>query len=136
MATKQSKAALIRLVENAIRDVGDLPRNKFYVLVRDLDVSGSPPTHVVASVLVRFLPSGAPFCCGEPGCYSPVFCESGAEELGDYLRRKMNLRHTVTVALRSDVEYFDGIEFTAFQGRPTTDGGSVPSPQALSSPHS
>ena len=57
---------------------------------------GSPPTHVAASVLVGFLPSGAPFCCGEPGCYSHVFCESGAEDLGDYLRRKMNLRHTVT----------------------------------------
>ena len=119
MATKQSKAALIRLVENGIRDVGDIPRDKFYVLVRDIDVSGSPLTHVVASVLVRFLPSGEPFCCGESGCYSRVFCNSGAEELGDYLRRKMNLRHTVTVELRCAVEYVDGIEFTAFQGRPT-----------------
>jgi hypothetical protein len=120
MATKQSKAALIPLVENGIRDVGDLPPNKFYVLVRDIDVSGSPPNKIVASVLVRFLPSGVPFCCDEPGCYSRVFCDSGADELGDYLRRKMNLRQTVTVELRCAVEYFDNFEFTAFQGRPTT----------------
>ena len=117
MATKQSKAALIRLVENGIRDVGNIASNKFYVLVRDINVSGSPPNHIVASVLVRFLPSGAPFCCGEPGCYSRVFCASGAEELGEYLRRKMNLRHMVTVKLQCTAEYFDGIEFTELHGR-------------------
>jgi len=90
------------------------------VLVRDIDVTGSPPNHIVASVLVRFLPSGTPFCCAEPVCYSRIFCDSGAEELGDYLRRKMNLRRTITVELRCAVEYFHDIEFTALQGRPTT----------------
>lgn len=113
MATKKSKAALTRLIEHAIRDVSDLPRNRFYVLVRNVVVSGSPPTHIVASVLLRFLPAGAPFCCGEPGCYSHAFCDSAAEDLGEYVRRKMNLRHSVTVAVRCDVEYFDGIAFTA-----------------------
>jgi hypothetical protein len=118
MTTKRSKAALIRLVENGIRDVGDIPSDKFYVLVRDVDTTGSPPTRVVASVMVRFLPSGAPYCCGEPGCYSRVFREDGAEELGDFLRRKMNLRHMVTVELNVSVEYFDGIEFASLHGRP------------------
>jgi len=113
MATKQSRAALIRLVENAIFDVGEIPRHRFYVLVRNVRVSGSPPNHMAASVLVRFLPSGAPFCCGEPGCYSRVFREDCAEEMGDYLRRKMNLRHAVTAELEYTVEYFEGIEFTA-----------------------
>ena len=128
MATKQSKAALIRLVENAIRQVGDIPRDRFYLLVRDIKTTGSPPTHITASVLLRFLPSGAPFCCGEPDCYSRVFCESGAEELGEYIRRRMNPRHTVNVVLQCDAEYYDGIEFTAFQGRPTRHGRRPESP--------
>lgn len=119
MATKHSKAVLVRLIEDAIRDVGDVSRKKVYVLVREIEVSGSPPIHIIASVLIRFLPTGAPFCCGEPGCYSRVFCDSCSEELGDYVRRRMNLRHTVRVTLHFDVEYFDGIEFTAFQALPT-----------------
>lgn len=115
MKTKQSRAALIRLLETAIRDVGDIDSQKLYVLVRDVEASGSPPTRIVASLLVRFVPSGAPFCCGEPACYLRVFREDGAEELGDYVRRKMNLRHQVTVELEVSVEYFDGIEFAAHQ---------------------
>lgn len=111
MATKQSRAALIRLVETGLRDVGSISSDKFFVLVRDINVSGSPPSHIVAAVLVRFLPAGAPFCCGEPGCYSRVFIET--EELGDYLRRRMNFRHSVRIELNCTVEYFDGIEFTA-----------------------
>ena len=114
MATKQSKAATIRLLEQAIRDVGDLSHKRFYVLVRDIVVSGSPPTHIVASVLVRFLPDGAPFCCGELGCYSQMLGDSGSDELDDYIRRKMNLRLQVNVTLECEVEYFEGIEFTAF----------------------
>jgi hypothetical protein len=114
MKSKQSKAALIRLVESGIQDVGNIPSDKLYVLVRDIDVSASPPTDITAFVSIRFLPTGAPFCCGEPFCYSPVFSENGAEELDDYLRRKMNLQHAVHVKLKCEVEYFDGIEFTAF----------------------
>ncbi len=113
MPSKHSHAALIRMVEAGIREVGDLPSNRFYILVRDVKVSGSPPTSMQVSVLVRFLPSGSPYCCGEPGCYSSVFRTEGIEELGDYLRRKMNLKHSVTVELKPSVEYYDDIAFTA-----------------------
>jgi len=116
MMTKQSKAALIQLLENGIRDVGDICSDRFYIIVRDVVVSGAPPKALVASVFVRFLPSGAPFCCGEPSCYSRVFRDDGADELGEYVRRKMDLRQTVTVQLDVSVEYFEGIEFTAIQG--------------------
>ncbi len=105
---------MIRLVETGIREVGNIPSNELYVLVRDIGVRGSPPREIVASVLVWFLPAGEPFCCGEPGCYSRVFSGTGAQELGDYLQRKMNLRHTVNVRLQCSVEYLGVIEFTAF----------------------
>ena len=116
MATKQSKAELIRLLEDGIREVGDIPRDRFYIIVRDVVVQGVPPTEVIASVLVRFLPSGAPYCCGEPSCYSRVFREGGASAVGDYVRRKLDLRHTLVVRLNVTAEYFDDIRFTAFEG--------------------
>ena len=106
---------MIRMLEAGIRDVGDVDPNRFCVIVRDVVVSGSPPTKLRASVLVRFLPAGEPFCCGEPACYSPVFSDEGAVELGDELRRSMKLQHTVSVDLCVDVEYYDGISFTGFR---------------------
>ena len=122
MSTKQSKAALIRLIETGIRDVGDIPEDRLYVLVSDIDVSGSPPKEITAYVSVRFLPSGEPFCCGQPGCCSEVLRDSRSQELEEYLRRKMNLRHTVNVKLRCTVEYYDGIQFTAFAERSARHG--------------
>ena len=112
MPSKHSKSELIRLIESGIREVGDLDSNRFYIIARDVVVSGSPPTSVQASVLVRFLPDGAPFCCGEPSCYSRVFRDAGMIELGDFLRRKMNLRHEISVELGVSVEYFEDIVFT------------------------
>ena len=116
MPTKHSRAELIRLVESGIREVGNLSTDRFYVIVRNVTVSGSPISSVVASVLVRFLPAGAPFCCGEPACYSNVFRDDGMAELGDYLRRQMNLRQSVSVEIKLDVEYYEGIKFTALDG--------------------
>ena len=74
-------------------------------------MSGSPPAKLIASVLVRFLPAGEPYCCGEPSCYSTAFRKEGITELGDYMRRQMNLRQTVTVELNVNSEYYDGIVF-------------------------
>ena len=112
MNTKQSQAELTRLLDSGIRDVGDLSKDRFFILVQNVIASGSPPDQIRASVSVRFLPAGAPYCCGEPSCYSGVFRAGGAEELGDYIRRKMNLRHTVSVELDVRAEYYDGIVFS------------------------
>ena len=105
---------MIRLVEEAIRNVGEIPRDRLYVLVRDVQITGSPPRQIAAAVVVRFLPAGAPFCCGEPLCYSSAFTEQGHEEIGEYLRRKMGLRHALVFKCDTTVEYYDGIEFTAY----------------------
>lgn len=113
LPTKQSHGALVRLLESGIREIGDLRSDRFFIIVRVVVVSGSPPTKLLASVLVRFLPAGAPFCCGEPSCYSAVFRDDGAKELGDYMRRKMNLQHTVSVALNVAAEDYDDISFSA-----------------------
>ena len=113
MATKQSQAALIRLLEAGFRDVGNLDSKRFFLIVRNVAAAGSPPHTLRATVLVRFLPGGAPYCCGEPACYSRVFREDGIEELGDYVRRKMNLKQTVNVELKVCTEHYDGIAFTS-----------------------
>ena len=115
MATKRSASELRQLLANAIDVVGDIPRDRLHVNVRDVEAHGRPPEHLTASVLVRFLPTGSPFCCGEPACYSRVFDEHVWEELGDQLRRDMGLKQRVTVQLDVEVEYYDGIVFTALQ---------------------
>lgn len=116
MATKKSQATLVRLLESGLREVGDLDKARFFVIVQNVVASGSPPDRIVASVMVRFLPGGAPYCCGEPSCYSRVFRSDGMAELGDFLRRKMNLRQTVAVELKVRSEYYDGISFSAHRG--------------------
>ena len=113
MATKHSQAELIRLLESGIREVGDLDTRRFFIIVSNVVASGSPPHSLVASVLIRFLPDGAPYCCGEPGCYSRVFRDDGLADLGDFLRRKMNLTQSVSVELKVRTEYYDGISFSA-----------------------
>ena len=113
MSSKHSQAELTRIIESGIRDVGDLDPRRFFVLVRNVIASGSPPDKLRAAVLVRFLRAGAPYCCGEPVCYSGVFGSDGMVELGDYARRKMNLLQPVEVELNTSVEYYEGIVFTA-----------------------
>lgn len=113
MATKQSQAAMIRLLESAIREVGDLDTNRFFLIVRSVVATGSPPHKLSAKVLLRFLPGGEPYCCGEPGCFSNVFRDDGLDELSEFIRRKMNLQHSVFVELQVSAEYYDGISFTS-----------------------
>lgn len=102
---------MIRLLESGIREVGGLQKERLFVVIRDLVANGSPPTRLRASVLLRFLPTGEPFCCGEPSCHSRVFRDEGIAELCEYMRRKMNLRHTVSVELNVSAEYYEGISF-------------------------
>ncbi len=113
MTNKHSQAALIRLLESGIREVGDLDKDRFFIIVQNVVASGSPPDKIIASVSVRFLPGGAPYCCGEPGCYSRVFRDDGLEELGDFVRREMNLKQTVSVELNVYTKYYNGIRFSA-----------------------
>lgn len=108
---KRSKAELIRLLELAIRDVGDLDSNRFYLLVRDVVATGSPPQKIVAYAMLRFLPGGQPFCCGEPACYSRAFREEGLEDLAEFVARQMNIEDEIEVELKTAVEYFPDIEF-------------------------
>ena len=114
MAIKQSQAEMIRILESGIREVGDLDQRRFFIIVSNVVVKGSPPDSISASVSVRFLPDGAPYCCGEPSCYSRVFRENGLADLGEFMRRKMNLRQPVSVELNVHPIYFDGITFSAF----------------------
>ena len=110
MSTKQSQAELIRLLESGIREVGNLDPTRFFIIVRHVEVSGKPPNKLIGWVLVRFLPTGAPWCCGEPLCYSRVFGDSG--ELADHIGRKMNLDQEMSVELKIATEYYEGIRFT------------------------
>lgn len=113
MPNKHSQSELVRLLELGIREVGDLDSERFYILVQNVVAIGKPPAKLVATVLVRFLPAGAPYCCGEPSCYSNVFRDAGARELGEFMRGKMKLRQTVDVALNILSEYYDGIKFSS-----------------------
>jgi hypothetical protein len=114
MKTKQAKAALIRLIEDGIAQIANLPPEEISVLVRDVEARGSPPKEITIYMSVFFLPAGSPFCCGEPDCHSSFFLEKGRKELGEYLRKKMHLRHEVVVDYRVGVEYAKGVEFEAY----------------------
>ena len=113
MSNKKSKAELIRLLESGIREVGNVDARRFYVLVKDVITTGSPPERMEVYVVLRFLPGGAPYCCGEPLCYSRVFSEDGMEELGDWLARQMGLKQEIAVELKVGAEYYPDIEFKA-----------------------
>ena len=97
-------------------ELGELEPNRFFIIKRRVLATGSPLSSLRASVLLRFLPGGEPYCCGEPGCYASVFRDEGVADLGDYLRRKMNLRQKVVVDLHVDAEYYDNISFSSRRG--------------------
>jgi hypothetical protein len=114
MTTKRGEAALVRMIEEGVAELGQLPTQRFSFLVTSAEAVGSPPRLVRASATLFFLKSGGPFCCGEPGCYSELFIRPG-EVLGDYLRTRMSLRQSVGVELKVTTVYDKGIVFAAIR---------------------
>ncbi len=105
MKTKQSAAALVRLVETALGD--DAPKG-IRPIVTQIHAMGSPPNKVGASVAVFFLPEGAPFCCGESFCHMPVLLRP--QRIAERLRRDMNLSadHELDIEFTVTAHYYPG----------------------------
>jgi len=114
MPTKHSKAELIRLLEAGIREEGNLDPAHFFVLVRDVIASGSPPEKIIGYVVLRFLPAGSPFCCGEPLCHLNLLGSEGQGRLGEWLQREMGITQCIDVELKIKPEYGSGVEFKSF----------------------
>jgi hypothetical protein len=123
MNSKQTEAALVRLVEEGFAQVGQLPPHRFSLLVSGIEATGVPPTHLKVFATLFFLKGGEPFCCGVPGCYSTMFWASD-DRLGEFLRSPLHLQHEVTVEIQTSTVYYEGLRFTAFGNR----GGYVECP--------
>ena len=95
---KRSEHELKRLVEAAVADVCGLPRPGLWFGVEAVESFGHPPSYLRVWATLHFLPSGAPFCCTEPGCHLVPFGERLAE-VGEHVRRAMRLEQSVTVEL-------------------------------------
>jgi hypothetical protein len=120
MHSKRSKHEMKRLVESAVAEACRFPRPGLWFCVDEIDVIGNLPERLQVWATLHFLPTGSPFCCGEPGCHLAIWQERSAD-IGDHLRRAMGLRQTVTVDFgeRIAVNYHAGVEFNHGQALAT-----------------
>ena len=113
---KRSIGELKRLVGLAVGRVCGLPRAGLILNIDQVESTGRPPAKIRVWATLHFTKVGSPFCCGEPGCHIPLG-EDGLTEIGEDVRRSMNLRHPVTVEFVSvGVQYHDGVEFHYGEG--------------------
>lgn len=112
MVSKRSQCELKRLVEAAVAEVCGLPRLGLWFCVDAVEPAGHPPECLRAWATLHFLPTGSPFCCGEPGCHLWLFGERLAK-VGEHVRRAMRLKQSVNVEFgdRIGVQYHPGVEF-------------------------
>jgi hypothetical protein len=112
MSGKRSQAELRRLIGAAVDAVCRLPRSALWLCITRVEAAGKPPSILRVWATLHFLPTGSPFCCGEPGCHLGLSGERLAE-VGDHIRRAMRLRQPVAVefAGRIGVQYYPGVEF-------------------------
>jgi len=106
---RKSKAELIQLVKSGVEAIGSVP--KLDIEVVDVIATGDLLSSFEIFLTVRFIQSNGPFCCGEPGCYSKLFWNRGEDQLGQFLKREIGLAGEVSISIKSDVEYYDGIKF-------------------------
>src|SRR6266700_3036701 len=96
MGGKRSEAELRRLVAKAVAEVCGIPRLGLWFSVDAVESAGHPPEKLRVWATLHFLPTGLPFCCGEPECHLGLF---GAQlaAIGDHVRREMQLQGPVAV---------------------------------------
>src|SRR6185312_14705208 len=101
-----------RLVESAVADTCRLPRLGLWFCVDEVEAGGRPPHHLRVWATLHFLSAGSPFCCGEAGCHLGLCDEDLAQEVGEHIRRAMNLRQMVMVEFRRiAVNHHPGVDF-------------------------
>ena len=108
----RSQRELARLVEAAVTEICQLPRERFWFVVKNVVAHGHPPERLEVWATLHFLTAGSPFCCGEPGCHMGLRGER-LERVGDHVRRAMGLEQRVTVEFgkRNRVEYHEEVRF-------------------------
>ncbi len=127
-AAKRSEHELMRLVERAVVDVFDPAKKGLSFLVDAVEASGRPPERLKVWATLHFLPSGSPFCCGEPICHLGLFDTGRLSEVSEHVQRAMGLRHEVVLDFgnRIATQYHAGVEFQHCQSnkrvQPTAGG--------------
>lgn len=107
---KRSRHEFKRLVENAVNDVCRLPRPGLFFCVSEFFTKGFPIEEIHVLAALHFTSEGSPFCCGEPLCF--LSCgDSWLEDIGNHVRRAMNLQHSLTVELEIKPIYHGDVEF-------------------------
>lgn len=111
MPNKRSRAELKRLVANAFGRVCGLPRTGFWLNIDEMEFAGRPPSLIRVWATLHFLTDGSPYCCGEPTCHLGI-SDNRLAEIGDEIRRSMNLTQAVNVELAALVpKYAEGVAF-------------------------
>jgi hypothetical protein len=110
--SKRSEHELKRLIEEAIAHECGLPRPGLWFCIDHIDMHGKPPEQIGIAATLHFLPAGAPFCCGEPGCHLGLFGPR-LSAVGEHVRLAMGLTHQITIELQSEIRvvYHPGVTF-------------------------
>ena len=111
-SNKPTARAVRSAVEHAVTEVCGLASRGLSFRVQRVRLVGCPITRIEVWATLHFLPSGSPFCCGEPGCHLWLF-EDRLVQVSEYVRRRLRLKQPVAVVFgdRIDVLYADGVEF-------------------------
>ena len=88
---KRSKQALVRLVELAMREVGQFADRGVWLCVDELEASGQPVERIRAWATLHFLPAGSPFDSDDPDLWVWPLRDEAAE----FLRVQMGLLQPV-----------------------------------------
>lgn len=109
---KRSEHELKRLIEEAVDEGCGLHSHGLWLCVEKVELSGHPPASLKVWATLHFLPSGSPFCCGEPECHLGL--RKRGEFVADHVRRAMHLEHPISVDFgnRIGVHYHEGVLFT------------------------
>jgi hypothetical protein len=107
-----AKGEIGQLVQEAVATECNLAARGLYFSVNEVDLRGNPLERIVVWATLHFLPTGSPFCCGEPGCHLCLWDER-LEAVQLRVRRALNLQNPLSIDFgnRINVYYHDGVEF-------------------------
>lgn len=85
----QNRLKLRRAIERAVSEACNLHPSRLWFGIDEVEITGRPAERIEVWATLRFLPSGGPFCCGEPGCHLALSIDR-LREIEELVRAEMD----------------------------------------------